>query len=182
MPVLTTNQLGLLAEAAITYECATRAIGVSRPLDDERYDLIIDLRPLLYRVQCKLARRRGDVVVCRLYTTRRGWDGLINRRYEPGEFDLFGIYCHEIRQCFLLPADDFVGFRQVHLRVAPSRNNQELGVRWAREYEFGATIERLYGPIAQLGERLDGIQKVAGSSPAGSIGKPPSGRLSLFEV
>jgi hypothetical protein len=182
LSVLTTNQWGLVAETAIIHECAKRAIGVSRPLDDERYDLILDLRPTLYRVQCKLARRRNDVVVCRLYTSRRGRDGLINRRYQLGEFDLFGIYCPEIEQCLLLPAEEFVGLRQAHLRIARSRNNQEFGIRWARDYAFRATIDRLNGPIAQLGERLDGIQKAAGSSPAGSTEKPPSGRLSLFQL
>lgn len=169
MSVLTTNQWGLVAETAIIHECAKRAIGVSRPLDDERYDLILDLRPTLCRVQCKLARRHGDVVVCRLHTSRRGRAGLINRRYEAGEFDLFGLHCPETQQCLLLPAEEFVGLRQAHLRLARSKNNQELGVRWARDYDFGATIDRLNGPIAQLGERLDGIQKAAGSSPAGSI-------------
>jgi hypothetical protein len=182
LPVLTTNQWGLVAETAIIHECARRAIGVARPLDDERYDLILDLRPSLYRVQCKLARRHGEVVGCRFYTSRRGRDGLINRRYRSGELDLFGIYCPELERCFLLPAEEFIDLRQAHLRLVRSKNNQEFGVRWARDYEFGATIDKLNGPIAQLGERLSGRQKAAGSSPAGSTGKPPSGRLSLFEV
>jgi hypothetical protein len=180
LSVLTTNQWGLVAETAVIHECAKRAIGVSRPLDDERYDLIIDLRPQLYRVQCKLARLSGDVIVCRLYTSRRGREGLINRRYRVGELDLFAIHCPELEACYLLPAAEFIDLRQANLRTARSRNNQKLGVRWARDYEFGATIDRLNGPIAQLGERLDGIQKAAGSSPAGSTRKPPPGRLSLF--
>ena len=179
LPVLTTNQWGLVAETAIIHECAKTGLGVSRPLADERYDLILDLRPRLFRVQCKLARRFGDVVVCRLHTSRRARAGLVIRKYAPDEIDLFAIHCAEIERSFLLPAAEFIAFRQVHLRLERSRNNQELGVRWARDYAFGATIERLNGPIAQLGERLDGIQKVAGSSPAGSIGKPREG-LSLL--
>ena len=47
MPMLTTNQLGLVAETAIVHECVKLGVGVSRPLDDERYDLIFDLRPKL---------------------------------------------------------------------------------------------------------------------------------------
>ena len=55
-------------------------IGVSRPLDDERYDLILDLRPRFFRVQCKWAVRRGDVVRSerRRCTTRP-------RRADPSE-------------------------------------------------------------------------------------------------
>ena len=63
--MLTTNQLGLVAETRIVHECVLLGIGVSRPLDDERYDLILDLRPNLLRVQCKWAKRHGDVIVVR---------------------------------------------------------------------------------------------------------------------
>jgi hypothetical protein len=166
--VLTTNQKGTLAEIKIAAAAVELAFGVSRPLDDERYDLILDLRPALLRVQCKWARRRRDVVSARLYTSRRGPEGLRNQRYNSGEFDAFALYCPDVEQCYLLPADDVVLFRQVHLRLGPCRNNQSLGIRWARDYEFGATLARLNGPIAQLGERLAGSQKVVGSSPTGS--------------
>jgi hypothetical protein len=169
LAMLTTNQKGTLAEAKLAALALEFGVGVSRPLDDERYDLILDLRPRLLRVQCKWAgRAAGDVISARLYTSRRGRDGLMNRRYNVGEFDYFGLYCPGNERCYLLPADEFVAFRQVHLRLNPSRNNQALGIRWARDYEFGATLQRLRGPIAQLGERSDGIRKVVGSIPTGS--------------
>jgi hypothetical protein len=166
--MLTTNQKGTLAEAKIAAVAAELGLGIARPLDDERYDLILDLRPALIRVQCKWATRIGDVVSARLYTNRRGREGLITRRYNPGEFDAFGLYCLDNDRCYLLPAQEFVVYRQIHLRLGPSLNNQALRIRWARDYEFGATLPRLPGPIAQLGERLSGTQKVAGSIPAGS--------------
>lgn len=144
-------------------------VGVSIPLDDERYDLILDLRPRLLRVQCKWAVRVNGVVSVRLYTSRRAKEGMVSRRYADGELDAFAAFCADTDACYLLPAEEFVAFRQAHLRLAPPRNNQLLGIRWARQYAFGATLSRLNGPIAQLGERLAGSQKVAGSSPAGSI-------------
>jgi hypothetical protein len=140
--VLTTNQRGLLAEAKIVAAAVELGIGVARPLDDERYDLILDLRPGLLRVQCKFARRIADVICVRLYTSRRSRDGMINRKYGTNEIDAFAVYCPELEMCCLLPAVDFVSFRQVHLRVAPSRNNQLSGVRWARDYELAATLSR----------------------------------------
>ncbi len=167
--MLTTNQKGTLAEAKVAAVAIEHGVGVSIPLDDERYDLILDLRPALLRVQCKWAIRVNDVVNVRLYTSRRAKEGMVNRRYRAGEVDAFAAYCPDTDDCYLLPADEFVAFRQAHLRLAPARNNQLLGIRWARHYVFGATLSRLNGPIAQLGERLAGSQKVAGSSPAGSI-------------
>ena len=49
----------------------------------------------------------------------------------------------------------------LHLRVKPTGNNQAAGVKWADNYHLGA--------IAQLGERLHGMQEAEGSSPSSSI-------------
>jgi PD-(D/E)XK nuclease superfamily protein len=167
--MLTTNQKGALAEAKIAATAIECGIGVARPLDDERYDLIFDMRPRLLRVQCKWGRRIGGVISVGLYTSRRGREGMISRRYEPGEFDCFGVYCPDTRACYLLAANTFVAQRNVYLRLRETQNNQQQGVRWARDYEFAVTLGQLRGPIAQLGERRAGSAKAAGSSPAGSI-------------
>ena len=95
--------------------------------------------------------------------------GLIHRRYEPDEIDAVAGYCAETGRCYLLPHEMSVRRAAVQLRLAPCLNNQRVGVHWARDYEFRATIEKLRGPIAQLGERVAGSDEVAGSSPAGSI-------------
>ena len=104
------------------------------------------------RVQCKYSARKGDVIVVRMRTT----------------------HCPDLERCYLLPIGDFEGQGHAHLRLARSRNNQEQGVRMAAPYELGA--------IAQLGERLTGSQKVAGSSPASSTAKAALlGGFRLFE-
>src|SRR6476661_678631 len=131
--MLTTNQKGTLAEAKLLAAAMENGVGVAHPFDDERYDLILDLRPHLVRVQCKWARRIGDVISVRLYTSRRGPDGMINRPYSLGEFDAFGVYSPDTASCYLLPASEFVAQRQVYLRLSPTQNNQNTGVRWARD-------------------------------------------------
>ena len=153
LSMLTTNQRGLVAETAILHECVKLGIGVSRPLDDERYDLILDLRPALLRVQCKWARRHDDVVVIRCRRCRRGKDGLIHRSYRAGEIDAIAAYCVELDTSYLLPPEMSVGRAAVQLRLRPCRNNQAAKINWARDFELGATLSRLRGPIAQLGER-----------------------------
>jgi hypothetical protein len=77
-------------------------------------------------------------------------------------------------RCYYVPFDSFSARTQIHLRVAATQNNQRLGVHWADDFEFTATLSR-YGAIAQLGERCDGIAEVAGSSPAGSTLFSPDG-------
>jgi PD-(D/E)XK endonuclease len=166
--MLTTNQKGAIAENAVIRECILHGIGVAVPIDDERYDLILDLTPELLRVQCKWATRHDEVVLIRCYACRRGPNGLLVRGYTSDEIDAYAAYCHELGVCYLLPVDDFSGRRGISLRLSPSRNNQLAGINWARDFEFGATIRRLHGPIAQLGERVHGMHEAAGSSPAGS--------------
>jgi hypothetical protein len=144
---LTTNQKGLLAEHAVIQRAIMLGVGVARPLDDERYDLILDFRPMLVRVQCKWAVRERDAVVVRCYTARRGPDGIVVKRYSASEVDALAAYCAEIDRCFLLPIDRFGDRRHVYLRLGPSKNNQQRRINLADRYEFGATLpERLRGP------------------------------------
>jgi hypothetical protein len=168
LPVLTTDQKGALAEQAIAFEALTHGVGVSRPLGDERYDLIFDLRPRLLRIQCKWAVRRGDVIVIVCRTSRRGPNGIVPRRYSEEEIDVIAAYCQATGSCYLLPKDLSVLRAGVQLRLSPPRNNPKTKIKWARDFELGATLTQLLGPIAQLGERRAGSAKVAGSSPAGS--------------
>lgn len=127
-------------------ECARLGIGVSRPVDDEPYDLILDLRPALLRVQCKWAVRRGAVVVVRCRRCRRAREGLIHRAYAPGEIDAIAAYCPQTDVAYLLPYELSVGRAMVILRLEPTRNNQANGVRWAKDYEFAARLGTLQGP------------------------------------
>ena len=56
-------------------------------------------------------------------------------------------------RCYFLPLDEFGPRNGIQLRLSPTRNNQEQGINWAKDYEFVAKLEPHYGAIAQLGER-----------------------------
>jgi hypothetical protein len=166
--MLTTDQKGAIAEMGIAWHATRLGVDVYKPVaEGGRCDLIFDFGDRLWRVQCKWARRYGDVIIIRCYSSRRARDGLRRRLYTADEIDAFAAYCAELDRCFFLPFERLIGKALVQLRLVPSRNNQHRGINWADEYDFDATLPR-HGAIAQLGERLDGIQKVAGSSPAGS--------------
>ena len=170
LSVLTTNQKGAIAEAAIVKAALEVRYDVYRPMfEGGRYDLVFDTGGCLLRVQCKWAPLDGDVLVIRSYSSRRTADGLVRRTYIAGEFDALAAYAPDLARCYLIPYEVIDGRTQVHLRIGPTLDNQRRGIRLARDFEFGATLRQTaLGPIAQLGERLDGIQKAAGSSPAGS--------------
>lgn len=133
---MTTNQKGAIAETAIIHAAIKLGIGVFKPVMDERYDLVFDLRPQLLRVQCKWAVHNDDVVVVRCRSSRRSRAGIIHRAYSPEEIDAFAAYCAEIDRCYLLPVGRFPNARAIQLRLAPTRNNQECRINWARNFEF----------------------------------------------
>jgi hypothetical protein len=165
LSVLTTNQKGVIAEAAVIFECAKLGVPVARPIDDLRYDLVLDLGTRLLRVQVKWAAGDGHIIAVRCRRARRGRDGLIHRKYLPGEIDAVAAYSPDTERCYLLPHELSVDCAGVQLRLAPTRNNQATGIRWARDYEFAARIGALTGAVAQLGERDAGSVEVRGSSP-----------------
>ena len=165
--MLTTDQKGAFAEAMVTARALALGIGVSRPLGDERYDLLLDLRPRLLRVQCKWTSCYGDVIIARCYRARRNSDGLVRRFYTADEVDAFALYCAEIDRAFLVPIEEACDSGTMQFRLAPTRNNQQSRIRWADDYDFAATLRRL-GAVAQLGERRAGSAKATGSSPVGS--------------
>ena len=76
--------------------------------------------------------------------------------------------CADTGRCYLLPPRMWVGRREVRLRVEPCKNNQQLRINWASDFEFAATLGP-QGAVAQLGERQRGTLEATGSNPVGSI-------------
>jgi hypothetical protein len=165
--MLTTDQKGAIAELAIARAAAELGIGVWGAYTVERYDLLLDLRPALVRVQCKWACRQGDVLVVRCCSHRRNRDGILRRIYSRDEIDAFAAYSADLDRCYFLPMDEFEGRRSIALRLNPSRNNQQERINWAKDFEFAATLGAR-GAVAQLGEHSAGSRKVTGSNPVGS--------------
>lgn len=157
------------AELAIAWAAARLDVVVLRPLmEGRRYDLIFDLGPRLLRVQCKWASRRGDVVSASLRTSRHSpTRGYVVATYSADEVDAIALYCDELERCYLVPICEVAGHTHVQLRLAPARNNQQLGVRMASDYDLAKMVHVL-GAIAQLGERRHGMAEVVGSSPTSS--------------
>ena len=162
MEELTTNAKGAIAEAMITAEALRLGIDVFRPvLEGGRADLVFDFGDHIDRVQCKWGRLRGDVIVVRTGTCRHSpTRGYVRGTYGRHEVDSFAIYCEPLNKCYYVPITLAANKFDLHLRLRPAKNNQQVGVTMADEYEFGA--------VAQLGERRHGMPEVRGSIPLSS--------------
>jgi len=113
--------------------------GVYLPFgENTRCDLILERGDEITRVQCKTGRLRKGAVrfpVCSSYAhhpnPRLRW-----RDYH-GDVEYFAVYCRDTSAVYLVPIADLPVIREGALRVAPSRNNQRRGVRFAADYEIG---------------------------------------------
>lgn len=97
-----------------------------------RVDLVYEKSGGVFRrVQCKSAQLANDVVT--FYTCSH--TGGVERGY-VGDVDEFGVYCEATSAVYLVPVGD-VAARLTRLRLAPARNGQLRGTRWAAPYLLG---------------------------------------------
>lgn len=140
----TKKQLGELSQAYIIARLLEVGYAVLAPYgDSSRYDLVIeDAEGQFWRVQCKTAWiEGGDNGYIKFATTSLrscSTNGKIkySRAGYVGQVEYFAIHSHELHKTYLIPAGHIGNATRMSLRLAPAKNNQEKGVRWAREYEL----------------------------------------------
>jgi prevent-host-death family protein len=163
--VLSTNEKGAIAETAIAAAATKLGVPVLRPIVEHgRYDLAFEIGQRILRVQCKWGNvdRTSGVIRVNLTSCRHSpVSGYIRSHYSEGEIDAVAVYAGVIDRCYLLVGSYAVGRNAIFLRLSQPKNGQRACINLASDFEFN-------GAIAQLGERLGGTQKVAGSSPASS--------------
>jgi antitoxin (DNA-binding transcriptional repressor) of toxin-antitoxin stability system len=165
--VLTSNEKGNIAEAAIALEAIKLGIDVLRPVSEHgRYDLLFDLGQRVIRVQCKWGAldQAAGVICVRVGGSRFTPAGYVRSTYSHDEVDAIAVYCGDLDEAFLVPIEVVAGRSAVRLRIDPPRNAQRACINLASEYRLGA--------IAQLGERPAGSREVVGSSPTSSTPSP----------
>lgn len=102
--------------------------------DNQRYDFVIDRGIGFERVQIKTGRiANGSIVFPTSSSTYHRSGG--GRSGYRGQADLFGVYCPDNGQIYLVAVND-VGMRCVSLRVDASKNNQSKCIRWAKEFQI----------------------------------------------
>lgn len=80
------------------------------------------------RVQCKFRSVQENGSVCvNLKRPSSKRDGT-NNCYTPEVVDFIAIYVPDIQKVALVPIADFDGMKNIHLRVAPTKNGQTKGV------------------------------------------------------
>jgi hypothetical protein len=134
-----TKTKGDISEAVVAAELLKLGFSISKPFgDNQPYDLIVDTKSKLLKVQIKTASIRNNCVMFKV-------SGSINPRLDKrknfnysGLADLIIAYCPEIDKCYVL--SDFNLKAQVMLRLTQTKNRQEKNIRWAADYELTSSL------------------------------------------
>jgi hypothetical protein len=139
-----TNRRGTSAHLAVAQRLVQLGYEVLQPFDQSlSYDLAAIMwtsngwfrsaKPIVYRIQCKAAHlaREDGVVVFNGYIRGNG-----RRHGYWGEAEWFGVYCEAFGRVFLVPVQAFPDGAEIRLRVKKTKNNQEEGIHWAKDYEI----------------------------------------------
>ena len=131
--------IGELSQAYIVARLIEIGYNVLVPYGDSiRYDLIIeDENGQFWRVQCKTGWMDSAKAVIK-FATASSYNYTMKKKvwqHYRGQCEYFAVYCPETRGVYLLPVNE-VGLTQAMLRIIPTVNNQEKGVRWAKDYEI----------------------------------------------
>lgn len=132
------NTKGQISEAAITTRLLQAGYIVLTPYGGtQRYDMVAeDADGKFWRIQCKSAWIDEDGTVLKFDTANHNVTGQKRDwRHYRGECEYFALYSAELDKVYLLPVDE-VGTTRAHLRLMPTKNNQEKNVRWAKDYEL----------------------------------------------
>lgn len=124
---------GARSEAAIASALVRSGADVYPPAfgSNARIDLIYVRKGTPVRVQCKSACRIGDSL--------RFWTCSNTANFPlpyAGDVDEFGVYSADTDLVYLVPIEGLPS-RACFLRLAPTRNGQAAGVRWAADFELG---------------------------------------------
>jgi hypothetical protein len=139
------KEKGDLAELIVAADLAKRGWEIAVPWgENSDFDLIAFRGDQLERVQVKYSGASPDVVQVRCQSHSLT-NGRIRRTklYTAETIDWIAVYHQPSDRCFYVPARELgSGRRILHLRLAPSLNNQTVGVRRAEDYtEFGLGVE-----------------------------------------
>jgi hypothetical protein len=143
---VTTALKGNSTEAAVLQALVERDLAVLLPFGEGHpYDLVVQVAEATFlRIQCKTARVLNG---CLRFNSRSTDHGNGPGSY-AGLADIFGVYCPPTEAVYLVPVQDVPRF-EVFLRLEPARNNQQIGVRYACDYEIKQWTRKALAAVAR---------------------------------
>lgn len=124
---------GTIAEQFIIANLLSLGYDVSTPVGDNlKYDLIVDNKGKLYRVQARVGRLVNGAIYITTASTRLNSKGFYKNTYSEKDIDFFAVYYGE--DVYIIPIEECSGKKQKCLRIEETKNKQVNKVYWAKDY------------------------------------------------
>ena len=140
--MLDCKQKGMLTEIECMTAFTKAGLTFSIPYGDHaRYDFVLDINDILYKIQCKTSSKKEDGVYafsCR--STAANKSRAAHRSYTSKEVDFFSTIIDG--KCYLVPFSE-TGCNSKTMRFVPPKNGQKDGVVYADRYELEKQIQHL---------------------------------------
>lgn len=136
------TSIGNIGETSAIFQFTKRNIPVSVPFGQNTpYDLIIQIKGKLYKIQCKTAQYcQSDKMV--FHITRTNGFTCSHIPYSNNEIDFFYLYCIENGYCGLMSIIESPIY-EINLRLTKPKNNQSHNIKYAKDYELDVQLHKL---------------------------------------
>jgi hypothetical protein len=141
-----TKRIGNLTELACITRLYEIGCSVSIPFgNSEKYDVIIDCKDKLYKIQIKHAQEHIneegliDYILIRCEWQGHNINGYKKYRYQANEIDYFATFYDN--ECYLIPQKECSSIKQ--LRIIPPKNNQKKGITFLKNQKASEVLAQL---------------------------------------
>jgi len=136
---MNSDRIGSITEAKIIHELLSLDYSVSIPFSGkERYDLLVDTKKQIYKVQCKTATLRNEGVICFNTSSRNKKDGeYFNRNYKDGEIDAFVAYSDYLDECYWIWFED-AAKSEMSLRFSSKIDHPKIN--WCKDFKIQTVL------------------------------------------
>lgn len=140
--IMNSKEIGNLTELQCITGLYELGCDISLPFgNSQKYDLIMDYKGKLYKVQVKHANEHEDTH----FDFKTRWQGhnstgYTQTSYTKDDIDFFATYCKG--QVYLIPVEECSGALKT-IRFVPPKNGQTKGVNFASDYIAEEVLKKL---------------------------------------
>lgn len=131
MAISNTTQKGNIGQAAVTLQALKRGYITSVPNEGAPYDLVIDRKGVLSRVQVKYVTPYKGAVTVKFDATS---SKTCTQKYTQADIDAIVAYNAETEETYWIPSS-LSTQDTISLRVEAPKNNQMTGIVWAKDFK-----------------------------------------------
>ena len=139
---MNSKEIGNLTELQCITAFYALGCDVSIPFgNSQKYDIIIDYKNHLYKVQIKHANdKNGELFSIKTRWQGHNTNGYTQTSYTKEDIDFFATYYKD--NLYLIPVEECSGAEK-NLRIIPPKNGQIKGINFAKDYLAKEVLKRL---------------------------------------